>query len=348
MFKYFLKNIWKSELLAFIAALATVSSLVIEASIVSQFEWIRLIPISIISLYIFTHVWKAWVFSIQTFNAIPLPYFLCLAQNYEWYISAIKQQEAHIKKEGVAWAGIQNYFRIHRQDWAYFDSAKLGDTSAEWVQKTKEISHHFDHLANRIEVQPLFHIFVAAPAPIALGVGALFAGRVPFTVHQHAGMVKNPYKKVHSSEEIVTAEDGYHILNKQISTFEYIEVKESEITDKLDNQNSEILVVLDFTGHRLPKPFPVENSSRVMRLGLKGEEGHIPLSNKWMLIAQEISSAISNELNHGKKVSLLLGVPSAMAFLIGTILRTSSRIDIFYFNRSLDKYHKVFNLSELD
>lgn len=345
MFKYFLKNLWKSELLAFITALATVSALIIEVVLAQTFLFVKLIPTGFISFYILAHLWKTWTFSQQTFNAIPLPYFICLAQNHEWYISAIKQQEAHIKKEGVAWDEIQNNFKIHRQDWAFFDSSKLSESSSEWIHKTKDISNHFDHLANRIEAQPLFHIFVAAPAPIALGVGALFAGRVPFTVHQHAGMVKNPYKKVHS--EVVTAEDGYHILNRRVSELKFIEEKAGETSeDTAEAKNT--IIVLDFTGHRLPKPYPIEENTKIMRLGMKGEEGHIALSDQWMLIAQEISSVISSELSKRNKVSILLGVPSTVAFLIGTILRTSSRIDVFYFNRSLDKYHKVFNLSELD
>lgn len=345
MFKYFLIKIWKSELLAFITALATGSALVIDLLIAQSFLWIKLIPIGFLFFYIIAHLWKTWSFSQQTYSAIPLPYFLCLAQNHEWYISAIKQQEAQIKKEGIAWDAIQNNFKIHRQDWAFFDSSKLSEKSSEWVHKTKEISNHFDHLANRIEAQPLFHVFVAAPAPIALGVGALFAGRVPFIVHQHAGMVKNPYIKVHT--EVITAEDGYHILNRKVSELKYIEVKtDADIETEIESDNT--IIVLDFTGHRLPKPYPIEDNTNILRLGMKGEEGHIPLSDQWMLIAQEISSVISSELNNGNKVSVLPGVPSTMAFLIGTILRTSSRIDIFYFNRSLDKYHNVFNLSELD
>jgi hypothetical protein len=347
VFKYFLKNLWKSELLAFITALATLSALVIDSILVIDFQALRVIPIAFITLYILFHLWKTWVFSSQTFSAIPLPYFLCLAQSHEWYISAGKQQEAHIKKEGVAWDEIQNSFKIHRQDWAFFDSSKLSESSSDWIHKTKDISNHFDHLANRIEAQPLFHIFVASPAPIALGVGALFAGRVPFSVHQHAGMVKNPYKKVHSSEEVVTAEDGYHILNRRVSELKFVEVKEGEIA-KDAISTSKTMIVLDFTGHRLPKPYPVDENTNIIRLGMSGEEGHIPLSNQWMLIAQEISTVISGELNSGKAVSVLLGVPSTMAFLVGTILRTSTRVDVYYFNRSLDKYHKVFNLSELD
>jgi len=319
----------------------------VEAKLAPSFELKRLIPIGFVSLYILFHIWKTWTFSCQTFSAIPLPYFLCLAQNHEWYISAIKQQEAQIKKEGIPWDGIQSNFRIHRQDWAYFDSSKLGEDTSKWIHKTKEISHHFDHLANRIETQTLFHIFVAAPAPVALGVGALFAGRVPFTVHQHAGMAKYPYKKVHSSEEIHTAEDGYHILNRRVSNLQHIEVKADEELNQ-DTNADKTLIVLDFTGHRLPKPYPFEQQTKIIRLGIKGEEGHIPLNCKWMLVAQEISTIISTELGNGRKVSVLLGVPSTMAFLIGTILRTSSRFDVFYFNRSLDKYHKVFNLSELD
>ncbi|WP_438499112.1 hypothetical protein [Alteromonas australica] len=346
MFKYYLKNIWKSELLAFFTALATLSALAVDSILATDFQPLRLIPIALITLYILFHLWKTWVFSSQTFSAIPLPYFLCLAQSHEWYISAIKQQEAHIKKEGVAWGEIQNSFRIHRQDWAFFDSSKLSENSSDWIHKTKDISNHFDHLANRIEAQPLFHIFVASPAPVALGVGALFAGRVPFSVHQHAGMVKNPYKKVHSSEEVVTAEDGYHILNRRVSELRSIEVKEGAPLN--ETTASKTMIVLDFTGHRLPKPYPVEEDANIIRVGMVGEEGHIPLSSQWMLIAQEISTVISGELNKGKAVSVLLGVPSTMAFLIGTILRTSSRVDIYYFNRSLDKYHKVLNLSELD
>lgn|GEM_PF-2543452 len=345
MFKYFLKNLWKSELLAFTTALATGSALVVDLLFAQLFLWIELIPIGFVGLYIIAHLWKTWSFSHQTYSAIPLPYFICLAQNHEWYISAIKQQEAQVRKEGIAWDGIQNNFKIHRQDWAFFDSSKLSDISSEWIHKSRDISNHFDHLANRIETQPLFHVFVAAPAPIALGVGALFAGRVPFTVHQHAGMVKNPYMTVHS--EVITAEDGYHILNRRVSELKFIEEK-SDAAVETEGKTDNTLIILDFTGHRLPKPYPIGENTKILRLGMKGEEGHIPLSDQWMLIAQEISSTISSELDNGNKVSVLLGVPSTMAFLIGTILRTSSRIDVFYFNRSLDKYHKVFNLSELD
>lgn len=333
--------------MAFITALATLSALTVESILAKDFQSLRLIPIAFITLYILFHLRKTWVFTSQTYSAIPLPYFLCLAQSHEWYISAIKQQEDHIKKEGVAWDEIQNNFKIHRQDWAFFDSSKLSESTSDWIHKTKDISNHFDHLANRIEAQPLFHIFVASPAPIALGVGALFAGRVPFSVHQHAGMVKNPYKKVHSSEEVVTAEDGYHILNHRVRELKFIELKDDEPA-KSEPPTNKAMIVLDFTGHRLPKPYPVEENTNIIRLGMKGEDGHIPLSNQWMLIAQEISTVISGDLNNGKAVSVLLGVPSTMAFLIGTILRTSSRIDVYYFNRSLDKYHKVFNLSELD
>ena len=286
-------------------------------------------------------------FSSQTLRSIPLPYFFCLSQNYEWYLSAVKQQEAHLKENGIAWDEIQKKFRIHRQDWTFYESSKLGVSSPEWISKTKEISHHFEHLTNRIEEQPLFHIFVAAPAPIALGVGALFAGRIPFTVHQHTGMVKSSYAKVHSSDILVTAEEGYHVLNKMVTKFEYVEEKEDETINQNRNANG-TLIILDFTGHRLPKPYPIEPQSKVIRLGLKGEDGHIPLNDQWITIAREISTIISCELNEGKNVSVLLGVPSTMAFLIGSILRTSSRFDIYYFNRSLDKYHKVYNLSDLD
>jgi len=348
MFRYFLKNLWKTEVLAFITALATLSSLVIDSIVATKFEIVRLVPICFISIYIVYHVWRTWKFSIQTFSSIPLPYFLCLAQNHEWYISATKLQEAQLKKEGVAWDEIKNSFKIHRQDWAFFDSSKLRDNKDEWIQKTKEISAHFSHLSNRVETQPYFHIFIACPAPIAMGFGALFAGRVPFSMHQHVGLIKNPYKIIHSGDEILSVEEGYHILNKQVSNFKYIEIKVDELLDEKYIKGNVALVVLDFTGHRLPKPYPVEAPSNTIRLGIINEEGHIPLDSNWMLIAQEISSVITQELGKGKEISLLLGVPSSMAFLIGAILRTSSRVDIFYFNRSLDKYHKVFNLRELD
>lgn len=331
-------------------ALATISSLIVEAAISTKFEWTRLIPIGIASIYIVCHIFKIWKFSYQTFSSIPLPYFICLAQNHEWYISAIKQQEGQIRKNGISWNSIQDYYKIHRQDWAYFDSSKLKEVPSDWIHKTKEISQHFEHLANRVEAQPLFHVFVAAPAPIALGVGAIFSGRIPFSVYQHAGMVKAPYKQVHNGDSVISAEDGYHILNTRITDFKYIEIKEKELHPKSDENPLKLstLVVLDFTGHRLPKPYPVDSFTRHLRLGPVGVEGHIPLNEEWMLISQEITSIISEELNSSNNVGVLLGVPSSLAFLVGTILRTSSRVDIYYYNRTLDKYHKVFNLSELD
>lgn len=346
MLKYFFTSLARSELLAILAAIATAASLIVEMILASKFEAVRLIPIIIAISYVIAHLWKTWKFTSQTYSAIPLPYFICLGQSHEWYISAIKQQESHIKKLGIAWPEIQNTFKIHRQDWAFFDSSKLNDESTNWIHKTKDVSNHFDHLANRIECQPLFHVFVAAPAPIALGVGALFAGRGPFSLHQHAGMVQSPYVPVHESERIISPEDGYHILNRQLASFKHIEIKSGD--DDSNIEVDEAIIVLDFTGHRLPKPYPSKNSSRVIRLGMVGEEGNISLKKPWIEIAQEICSIVSKELNTGKKVSILLGVPSGLAFLMGTILRTSSRLEVYYFNRSIDNYHRVFNLSELD
>jgi hypothetical protein len=346
LIRYFFNNLRKSELLAFLTALATISSLIVEAALSPTTEWVRVIPIAILLIYLIFHISKVWKFSRQTHKSIPLPYFICLAQNHEWYISAIKQQEEQIRKSGISWGSIQDNYKIHRQDWAYFDSSKLKDESSDWIHKTKEISQHFEHLANRVEAQPLFHVFVAAPAPIALGVGAIFSGRIPFSVYQHAGMVETPYKQVHDSNSVVTAEDGYHILHIRATEFKHIEIKEEESNQ--NNQSSATLIVLDFTGHRLPKPYPLDSFNKHLRVGPIGVEGHIPLNQEWMSIAQEIASIISGELNNGNSVSVLLGMPSSLAFLVGTILRTSSRVDIYYYNRSLDKYHKAFNLSELD
>ena len=189
----------------------------------------------------------------------------------------------------------------------------------------------------------MFHIFVATPAPVALGVGALFAGRVPFTVNQHSGMAKNSYVAVHNSEKLLSNEDGYHILNQRVSEFKHIEIEGGTETE-----SQSVLIVLNFTGHRLPKPYPDTGGDEIITLSPVGSEGHIPLNPVWMRIAQEISTVISRNLDQGKAVSLLMGVPSSLAFMIGTILRTSSRVDVFYFNRSIDEYHRVFNLSELD
>lgn len=348
MIKYFLKNLLKTEFLAFTMAIVTGLSVIVEIKSAPNSEMVFWIPsVLLILLYVVVHIRRIWIFSSQTLRSIPLPYFFCLSQSYEWYSSAVKQQEVHLREDGIAWDEIQKNFRIHRQDWTFYDTSKLGGNSSEWINKIKEISHHFEHLTNRIEEQPLFHIFIAAPAPIALGVGALFAGRIPFTVHQHAGMVTNSYAKVHSSDTLVTAEEGYHVLNQMVTNFEYIEEKEDETINQNRNAN-DTLIILDFTGHRLPKPYPIEPQSKVIRLGLKCEDGHIPLNDQWITIAREISTIISSELNEGKNVSVLLGIPSTMAFLIGSILRTSSRFDIYYFNRSLDKYHKVYNLSDLD
>lgn len=346
MFWHFIRTLAKEEPLGFLLVVATTASLVVDAVIRPSFEVIRLLPVAFLGVYLWVHLKNVWRLARQTYESVPIPYSICLAQTNEWYRSALRQQEDKLRKLGVPWEGIKRSFRLHRLDWSFFDETRLTDKPEHWLDTANRVHSHFGGLADRVELQTIYHIFLVTPAPIALAVGARAGRRIPYVLYQHAGSVRDPYTEVCNMAEIAS-EEGYHLLNERVSTFEMINVGQEPQHDAEVGVGDKVLMVWNFTGHKLPKPYPDCGAVLTVNLSLKGMEGHIPLGKSWMSLAREIASATFKYLDQGAEVHVLPGIPSTLAFMVGSILGTTNSLHIHYYNKAINGYHRTFSLDEL-
>ena len=317
-----------------------------DAALRPTLELIRLLPAIFSGLYVVVHLRHVWRLARQTFRSVPVPYSMCLAQTNEWYRNALRQQEDKLTKMGIPWESIKRSFRIHRLDWSFFDGKKLSNEPEKWLAMARRIDNHFSAFADRVDVQPIYHVFLVSPAPLALALGALAGRRVPYVVYQHAGSVRDPYAEVCNMAD-VTSEDGYHLLNQRIPDPTLVHVDLQPNTEVEINVGDSVLMVWDFTGHKLPQPYPECDPAVVVSLSLKGSEGHIPLSLNWMNLAREISSVAFKYLDKGAIVHVLPGVPSALAFIIGSIIGTTNSLYVYYYNKTKNSYHETFSLHQL-
>ncbi|HKQ25788.1 MAG TPA: SAVED domain-containing protein [Burkholderiales bacterium] len=229
-------------------------------------------------------------------------------------------------------------------DWAFLDEHRLGLHSSAWVDKAREVCRHFDHLTNRIPIQPVYHVFLATPGTFALALGAKFGRRIPVVVYQHAGMVRDPYVPVFDTENI-GSHDGYHLLNQRISEYKRIEIE--RLQPQTDSSSGKALVILDFTGHELRKPYPDCGADDVILVRLCTSHGHIPLDADWVSIAHEIASLLYSQLDRDKQVHLLPGIPASLAFVLGTVLGTTHGVWLYHFNVHDGAYTEPFASHEL-
>lgn len=344
MVKHFFGLLLKENLLGFLLVTATTISLAIQAFLQPPFEWIRILPIAFTVAYLAVHLRNIARLAKQTYYAVPIPYSVCLGQTHDWFESAQRQQEQKLTSLGLAWPDIQRTYRLHRMDWSFFDEHRLGLKANVWVEKVREICRHFEHLSNRIPSQPVYHVFLATPGTLALAIGAKIGRRIPVIVYQHAGMVKDPYVSVFDTENI-GSRDGYHLLNQRISDYKLIEME--AIGEGTGSAMNRILVVLDFTGHELRKPYPGCGAGEIIRVRLRASHGHIPLDSDWVAIAHEISSSLFAQLDRDREVHLLPGIPASLAFVLGTALGATPGIFLYHFNLHDGAYTEPFALHEL-
>lgn len=331
-------------MLGLVLVLATTISLLIQAFAQTAFEAVRLVPVAFTGAYLWIHLSGVYRLAKQTYYAVPVPYSICLAQTREWFEAAARQQEQKLLSLGLAWREIQRTFKLHHIDWQFFDERRLGVDADSWIKKVETISNHFDHLTNRVPIQPVYHIFLALPGTLSLALGAKIGRRIPVVVYQHAGMVKDPYVSIFNTENI-DSHDGYHLLNKRIEKYELLEI--TEVEEYQESSKSLVLVVLDFTGHELRKPYPQCGAKTVVRLRLKSSHGHIPLEADWVAIAHEISSFLYSYLDEDEEVHLLPGMPASLAFIVGTILGTVPGVWLYHFNLHDGEYTEPFSLHAL-
>lgn len=330
----------RENILGLCLVLASVASLLVQGITASPSNWWYLVPIAFLGAYLCVHLFSVTRLARQTYETVPLPYSICLAQSHDWHRGAIRQQEQTLEGAKIAWTAIQRTHLIHQSDWTYFDEHRLDLTSSCWRDQIADIIRHFDRLTNRVPIRPVYHFFFAAPAPITFALGARIGRRMPMQVYQHAGIVKDPYAVVFSSENIDQTE-GYHLLNKRVDDYKLIEV------DSEPNDDSPALIILDFTGHELPRPYPQDADKELVSARLKGTRGHIPLSENWIDLAQEIASLIFSYVDKDRSVHLLPGIPASLAFIVGTIVGTISGVTLYHYNRHDGAYTEGIVLHEL-
>ena len=330
----------RENILELCLVLASAAGLLVQGIASGPVNWWYLLPIAFIGAYLWVHLSSVTRLARQTYETVPLPYSVCLAQSHDWYTAAIRQQEQTLEGAKIAWTDIQRTHRIHQSDWTYFNEHRLDLTASCWRDRIAEIVRHFDRLTNRVPIQPVYHFFFASPAPVTFALGARIGRRMPMKVYQHAGMVKDPYAVVFSSENIAQNE-GYHLLNKRVDDYDLIEV-ESE-----PNGDKPALIILDFTGHELPRPYPENADKELVYTRLKGVRGHISLNENWIDLAQEIASLIFSYVDKDRPVHLLPGIPSSLAFIVGTIVGVIPGVTLYHYNRHDGAYTEGIVLHEL-
>jgi hypothetical protein len=66
-----------------------------------------------------------------------------------------------------------------------------------------------------------------------------------------------------------------------------------------------------------------------------------------MKLAGELSSVILSEMGLGRRVHLFFGLPSTLAFVVGTALGKHNPIAVYHHDRKREVYVRIFQLNEL-
>ena len=335
----------QENLLQLFLVLASTASIIAQAVGSPSFSWWFLAAIAFLAAYFCVHLSRVTRLASQTYEAVPLPYSVCLAQSQDWHATAMREQVQTLEKAKIAWSDIHRTHRIDRSDWAYVSHDRLNLSSSSWRIQIADVVNHFDRLTKRVPIQPVFHFFFAVPAPIAFVLGGKIGRRKPMKVYQHAGMVRNPYAVVFSSENI-DPEEGYHLLNRRVDSYNLIEFSSEPSEPKFD-RDSPVLIVLDLTGHDLPRPYPEHEGKEIIYTSLRNSKGHIPLSEGWIDLAREIASLIFSFVDNDRAVHLLPGIPSALAFIVGTIVGLVPNVTLYHYNRHEQAYAQGLVLHKL-
>lgn len=334
----------REDFLGLCLVFATLLSLIPQLFVNMNLLYIS--SIGLLLIYVVIRLNNISRLALQTYRVMPLPFSVCLGLSHDFFESAIRQQEQKLEISGIAWNEIKESFKIHQIDWTYFDDKRLSVSAIDWNNKVADIIRNFNKLTNRVPTQPIFHFFFANPAPIAFALGAHIGRRRPIAVYQYVGNVKEPYSLVFTSENL-SSDEGYHIFSKRVSNYKYIKYNSSRVNEAMGCD--EVLLTLDFTGHDLPKPYPINKSiGEVTYAELSESKGNIPLSYKWIELAQEIASLIFSYIDKNRKVHLLPGIPSSLAFLVGTIVGSVPNILIYHYNRDTNSYTEGFRIDSIN
>lgn len=303
-----------------------VAALLIVASSVSKQKlfWLEAVAILILAgylIYVFVDTFRAYrVTSRDVYSG----YSICLDKPVDSYQDAIRNQVATLKSGNSNWSVVTKHFRILDIDWQYYDGSKSPPKS--WQNNIADISRHFFRYARLLPRHTSLHIFLMAPPAIALGIGHTIGRNRNWNVYQY-----------------LPTNDSYTLLpkynNQNAENFEYISVENSSRDDEID-----VTIVLSFT--YLPKESLLALGENLILVSYMLPEPRIQ-PEYFYGVAEEIAMVINRQLKQGKKVHLYPGLPSTLAFILGSRIDESSPVSIHNRNHDDGRWETVFSLNQL-
>ena len=298
-----------------------------------------LIPIAILLLY-FGYVFYDMNKFIKTvINTADIPYCIITRKDTHFLEIVKKDLLLDFKKSGLSIEETLAYFKIKDTEWICH---KEGDTNIDdhtWKTLIKEIGTHFILLSKKIDAKPQFHFHFIIPPEVALGVGATVGRGISCKAYQFFGETR---KVIYDTQPLKDT-DTYHKLSERVFDFKEIDIK----SNYKDTAN-DTAIILDFVSHpiiSINNVFKSEFSQ--IKITHKIHRGHLPIDYNWTILAREICSFIFQEDEKQKRLHLFFGLPSSLAFVVGTILGNYAPITVYNFDKAGQKYNEVFKLNEL-
>jgi len=303
-----------------------VAALLIVASSISKQElfWLEVVAIVILAgylVYVLADTFRAYR---ATSKDVYSGYSICLDRPVDSYQDAIRNQVATLKLGNPNWSVVTKHFRILDIDWQYYDGSKSPPKT--WQNNIADISRHFFRYARLLPRNTSLHIFLLSPAAIALGIGHTIGRNRNWNVYQY-----------------LQTDDSYTLLPKyndhNAGNFEYIDVENSNLEEE-----TEVTIVLSFT--YLPKESLLALGEDLILVNYKFPETHIQPEHFYG-VAEETAMVINRQLKQGKKVHLYPGLPSTLAFILGSRIDEHAPVSIHNRNYDDGKWENVFSLNQL-
>jgi len=337
----FFNLLWSEYNYQLILVTSTLISLITESLLAPVWSAFRLIPQGLLMTCILYFVYNTYKILKSIKPAPQVAYSICVGKASYWFDSfARRQQEAKLKSGSIRWEDVKRIYRIHDSDWVFLSHEALGENINEWLDVTQKIFRHFWSLMKRVEEVPIHHFFFIAPPSLTFAFGAYIGRKVPNRVYHHVGNIQHPYLLVSDTTKRDTS-NGLDSLNKRIKETEF---KNVHIERNKGQGNEIIIIVLDFTNHKINSELLDENQAiEIVKVEHRNGIGHIPTEG-WEELAKEIASLILRYSDENNNIEIYVNTPLPLAFIVGSIVGPIKGIIICEYNIYLKKLCKCIDL----
>ncbi|HID08341.1 MAG TPA: SAVED domain-containing protein, partial [Armatimonadetes bacterium] len=108
-------------------------------------------------------------------------------------------------------------FDVERDDWLIKRESALGDNATEWENVVKNVLRAVNRILARLPGGKTFHIFINAPACLAMGIGAALGTRYELVLHHYQPGTQQLYHPVidfHARRSFTP--EGVHVLMTRV------------------------------------------------------------------------------------------------------------------------------------